>query len=107
MNTASLRSPLVRRVIEAINKENFDEFMELFAPDATVVDESTYVGYDAIAAWARRETFGVHVRFHVARERNEKGTILDGNVESVGGYSGPATFTFTVKGNRIERLVIE
>jgi hypothetical protein len=107
MNTASLRSPLVCRAIEAINQENFDEFLELFALDATVVDKSTYVGYDAIAAWARRETFGVHVRFHVARERNEKGTIVEGSVESVGGYSGPATFTFTVQGNTIERLVIE
>jgi hypothetical protein len=107
MNTASLRSPLVRRLIEAINKEQFDEFMELFAPDATVVDESTYVGYDAIAAWARRETFGVHVRFLVVRARNEKGTVIEGNVESVGGYSGSATFSFTVKGERIERLVIE
>ena len=107
MNTASLRSPLVRRAIEAINKEHFDEFMELFAPDATVVDESSYVGYDAIAAWARRETFGAHVRFHLARERNEKGTILEGNVVSIGGYSGPATFTFTIQGDRIERLVIE
>lgn len=107
MNTASLRSPLVRRAIEAINTGNFDEFMELFAPDATVVDESTYVGYDAIAAWAQRETFGVHVRFYVARERNEKGTIVEGNVESVGGYSGPAMFSFTVKGDRIEQLVIK
>jgi hypothetical protein len=81
--------------------------MQLFAPDATVVDESMYVGYDAIAAWARRETFGVHVRFQVARERNEKGTIVEGSVESVGGYSGPATFSFTIQGDRIERLSIE
>jgi transposase len=29
MNTASLRSPVVRRAIEAINQENFDEFMKL------------------------------------------------------------------------------
>jgi hypothetical protein len=53
MNTASLRSPMVRRAIEAINTGNFDEFMALFTPDATVVDESTYVGHDAMLGLAR------------------------------------------------------
>lgn len=107
MNTASLRSPLVRRAVEAINQGNLDDFLALFAPGATVVDVYTYVGHEAIAAWAQRETFGVHVRFHVTHERNETGTIVEGNVESKGGYSGPATFYFAIDGERIERLVID
>lgn len=107
MNGASLRSPLVRRAIEAINQGNLDDFMALFAPDATVVDVSTYSGHEAIRDWAQRETFHVQVRFHVAREKNEEGTIVEGNVQSVGGYSGPATFSFTLDGDRIQRLVIE
>jgi hypothetical protein len=37
----------------------------------------------------------------------EEGTIVEGNVQSVGGYSGPATFSFTLDGDRIQRLVIE
>jgi hypothetical protein len=107
MKEASLRSPLVRRAIEAINQGDLDEFLALFAPNATVVDEATYSGHEAIRAWAQRETFHVQVRFHVAREKNEEGTIVEGNVQSVGGYSGPATFSFTVEGDRIQRLVIE
>jgi hypothetical protein len=107
MNRASMRSPLVRRAIEAINQGNLDDFMALFAPDATVVDVSTYSGLEAIRAWAQRETFNVQVRFHVVREKNEEGTIVEGNVQSVGGYSGPATFSFTLDGDRIQRLVIE
>ncbi len=107
MKEASLRSPLVRRAIEAINQGNLDEFLALFAPDAIVVDVSTYSGYEAIRTWAQRETFNVQVRFHVAREKNEEGTIVEGNVQSVGGYSGPATFSFTVHGDRIQRLIIE
>ena len=107
MNGASMRSPLVRRAIEAINQGNLDDFMALFAPDATVVDVSTYSGHEAIRAWAQRETFNVQVRFHVAREKNEEGTIVEGNVQSVGGYSGPATFSFTLDGDHIQRLVIE
>ncbi len=107
MNTASMRSPLVRRAIEAINQGNLDDFMALFGPSAIVVDVSTYSGHEAIRAWAQRETFSVQVRFHVAREKNEEGTIVEGNVQSIGGYSGPATFSFTLDGDRIQRLVIE
>ena len=107
MKEASLRSPLVRRAIETINQGNLDGFMALFAPDATVIDEATYRGHEAIRDWAQRETFHVQVRFHVGREKNEKGTIVEGHVQSVGGYSGPATFSFTVDSDRIQRLVIE
>ena len=102
-----MRSPLVRRAVEAINEGKLDDFMALFAPDATIVDVSTYSGHEAIRAWAQRETFNVGVRFHVAREKNEEGTIVEGNVQSVGGYSGTATFSFTLHDNRIQRLVIE
>lgn len=107
MDTASLRSPLVRRTIEAINQGKLDDFMALFAPDATIVDVSTYRGHHEIRAWAQRETFGVHVRFQLKREKNAEGTIIEGHVQSVGGYNGPATFSFTLRGNTIERLVIE
>jgi hypothetical protein len=103
----SMRSPLVRRAIEAINQGNLADSMALFPPDATVVDVSTYSGHEAIRAWAQRETFNVQVRFYVAREKNEEGTIVEGNVQSVGGYSRPATFSFTLDGDRIQRLVIE
>jgi len=84
MNEASLRSPLVRRAIEAINQGNLNDFMSLFARDATVVDVSTYSGHEAIRAWAQRETFNVKVRFQVAREKNDEGTSVEGNVQSVG-----------------------
>ena len=107
MKEASLRSPLVRRAIEAINQGDLDGFLALFAPDATVVDEATYRGREAIRAWAQRETFHVQVHFHVEREKNEEGTIVEGSVQSVGGYSGPATFSFVVDGDHIQRLVIE
>jgi hypothetical protein len=106
MKTASLHSPLVRRTIEAINQEKLDDFMALFAPDATVVDVSTYTGHQKIRQWAQRETFNVHVRFQLEREKNTEGTIVEGHVQSVGGYNGPATFSFTLRGDMIERLVI-
>src|SRR5689334_19107689 len=99
MDTASLRSPLVRRAIEAINQGNLDDFMALFAHDATLVDVSTYVGLQKIRDWAQRETFGVSVRFELEREKDAEGTIVEGHVRSHGGYNGPATFSFFLKGD--------
>jgi len=78
MNEATLRSPLVRRAIEAINQGHLDDFLALFAPDATVVDVSTYSGHEAIRAWAQRETFNVQVRFQAVREKNEEGPSWKG-----------------------------
>lgn len=107
MKRASMRSPLVRRPIVAINQGNLEDFMVLFAPSATVVDVSTYSGREAIRAWAQRETCNVQVHFHVVREKSEEGAIVEGNVHSVCGYAGHATYSFTLEGDRIQRFVIE
>ena len=61
MNTASLHSPTVRKMIETLNGGQLDDFMALFTPDATVIDGPTYQGYKAIRAWAERENIGVHM----------------------------------------------
>jgi SnoaL-like domain len=106
MNVASLHSPLARRVIEAINEGRLDDFLALFVADATVVDGATYHGYEAIREWAQRETFGVKMHIDVVRERNAEGTAVEVTATSSGGYSGPGTFTFTMRGDLIERLVI-
>ena len=106
MNTASLRSPTVRRTVELINQEKLDDFMALFALDATLVDVLTYYGHQEIREWAQRETFGTHLRFQVERETNAEGTIIEGEVRSVGGYNGPARFTFTLGGELIVQLMI-
>jgi SnoaL-like domain len=106
MDVASLHSPLVRRTIETINEERLDEFLALFARDATVVDGTTYHGSEAIRAWAERETFGVQMHIDVVQEKNTEGTAVEVNVTSTGGYSGPGTFFFTIREGLIERLVI-
>lgn len=38
MKVASLHSPLVRQAIETINQGWLEDFLALFAPDATAVD---------------------------------------------------------------------
>ena len=106
MNVASLHSPLVRQAIETINEGRLDEFLALFARDATVVDEATYQGSEAIRAWAERETFGVQMHIDVVQEKNTEGTAVEVNATSTGGYSGPGTFFFSIRGGLIERFVI-
>jgi hypothetical protein len=106
MDVGSLRSRLVRRTIETINADRLDNFMALFARDATVVDGATYHGSEAIRTWAQRETFGVKMHIDVVREKSPAGTMVEVNVASTGGYSGPSTFSFTILGALIGRLVI-
>ena len=106
MDVASLHAPLVRRTIETINAGRLDEFMALFAREATVVDGPTYHGHAAIRTWAQRETFGVQMHIDVIHEKNAEGTAVAVNVTSTGGYSGPGTFSFSIGGGLIERWVI-
>jgi len=86
MDVASLHSPLVRRAIETINEGRLDEFLTLFARDATVVDGATYQGSEAIRSWAERETFGVQMHIDVVQEKNTEGTAVEVNATSTGGY---------------------
>ena len=106
MDVGSLHSPLVRQVIEMINEGRLDDFLALFARDATIVDGTTYRGSETIRAWAERETFGVRMHINVVREKNPDGTTVEVNVISTGGYSGPGTFFFTIRRGLIERFVI-
>lgn len=106
MDISSLHSPLVRRLVKAINEGRLDDFMVLFARDATVVDVDTYQGHEAIREWAQRENFGVHMHIEVVQEKNTEGTTIDVNARSTGGYSGPGTFSITIREGQIERLAI-
>jgi len=92
--------------IESINERRLDDFLALFARDATIVDGPTYRGAEAIRAWAQRETFGVQMHIDVVREKNNEGTEVEVEATSTGGYSGPGTFSFAIRGGRITRLEI-
>lgn len=107
MLSSSFHSPVVERTIAALNQGSLDDFLAQFAPDAEVIDGSTYKGHQAISTWVKRENFNVHLHFQVEQEKNAEGIILQGHVRSHGGYNGPATFTFTLDNGLIQRLRIE
>jgi hypothetical protein len=106
MDSASLHSPVVRQAIEALNTGRLEDFLALFTPDAVVVDSATYADAASIRAWAQRENFSVHMHIDVVRELDASGTSLEITASSKGGYNGSGTFTFTLLGDQIARLVI-
>lgn len=106
MDVASLRSPVVRQAIEALNDGRQEDFLALFTPDAVVEDSGDYADAASIQAWAERENFKVYMRISVGRELDAAGTTLEVTAASHGGYNGPGTFTFTLRGDQIARLVI-
>lgn len=107
MDVASLHAPVVRQAIEALNAGQLEDFLALFAPNATVVNGETYADAAVIRAWAQRENFAVHMHIDVVRELDVSGTALEITASSKGGYNGPGTFTFTLRGDQIVRLVIQ
>src|SRR5215468_6616324 len=106
MDVASLHAPVVRRFIEALNDGRQEDFLALFTPNAVVVDSATYADAAAIRDWAERENFSVHMQMSVVRELDVSGHVLEISAASHGGYSGPGTLSVTLRGDRIERLVI-
>ena len=94
------------QTIEAINEGRLDDFLALFARDATAVDGPKYHGSEAIRAWAQRETFGVQMHVNVVQEKNAEGTVVEVDATSTGGYSGPGTLFFSIRKGLIERLEI-
>ena len=106
MDVASLRSPVVRQAIEALNGGRQEDFLALFTPDAVVEDSATYADAASIRAWAERENFKAHMHISVRRELDAAGTSLEIKAASHGGYNGPGTFTFTLQGDKIAQLVI-
>jgi hypothetical protein len=42
----------------------------------------------------------------VVQEKNTEGTVVEVKVTSTGGFSGPGTFSFTIRRGLIERFVI-
>ena len=48
----------------------------------------------------------MQMHIDVVQEKNTEGTVIEVNATSTGGYSGPGTFFFTIRGGLIEHLVI-
>lgn len=97
----------VRRLIDATNAGDMDAFVAGFTADGVVDDWGReFAGPEAIRGWSDRESIGKHQTFEVDECRVDGDTVT--LVVQVGGdgFTGPSTFTFTVDGDRVSRMVI-
>jgi hypothetical protein len=104
--TPSLPQP-VERLLKAANDHDSAAFLASFSEDGVVDDWGReFAGAEAIEGWSEQEFIGVDVTLDV----NEVSTDGDDTTVSaeVGGrgFNGPSHFTFTVRGDLVERMTI-
>jgi hypothetical protein len=112
MNTSRLPAA-VAGYIAATNAFDIDALMTTFSEDALVNDHrNEFVGQAAIRSWAEREIIGDRVTLRItgATVRDTSAaitTVVDGRFDKTG-LPDPLvlTFYFTLRGDRIEQLVI-
>lgn len=106
MNTRAL-PVIVRRVLDAANAGQSDEFLACFAAEGAVNDWGrVFRGYEAIRAWSDAEFIGVQVTlaltgFTVHGDGVTIAAVVGGN-----GFNGPSHFSFTLVGERIAMMRI-
>ena len=110
--SAKLPAP-ISAYVRATNDHDLDAFLASFSEDALVNDvQREFWGKAAIAKWAEREIFGAKVTMEVVNAVDHYGDLivtakLDGNYDK-SGLPDPLilTFYFTLRGNKITKLII-
>jgi hypothetical protein len=99
---------VVLAAIGAANAHDTDEFLDVIAPDATVEHGGrAYAGVEQIRAWSDRQFIGRKVQLtdlwctSIGQEHAIAAQV-GGN-----GFTGPATFTFTVANDLVSRMRID
>src|SRR6187200_1321595 len=98
--------PAIRRMIDATNSGDDAAFLDAFADDAVLDDWArTFTGRDEIAGWNERENIGVKSHIETTSVEPDGDAIRVGVAVSGEGYNGGGAMTFTLRGDRIARMV--
>ena len=109
--SSTLPAP-VQGYIAASNAFDGDALIAWFADDALVNDRREFWGKDAIRAWLDREIIGDKVTTNPTATAEHYGEVIvhavtDGDYDKTGlPYPLVLTYYFTVRGDRIVRLII-
>jgi hypothetical protein len=109
--SSTLPAP-VQGYIDASNAFDGDALIAWFADDALVNDRREFWGKDAIRAWLDREIIGDKVTTNPTATAEHYGEVIvhavtDGEYDKTGlPYPLILTYYFTVRGDRIVRLII-
>jgi hypothetical protein len=97
----------IRRMFDATNRGDSEDFLDAFADGATLDDWGrTFTGREAIAGWNARENIGVNSHLEATGVEQEGDEIRVGVAVTGGGYNGGGSMTFTLDGDRIATMVI-
>jgi ketosteroid isomerase-like protein len=100
-------SPPIRAMVEATNRGDSRAFLDAFADDAVLDDWGrTFTGRAEIAVWNERENIGVKSHIEPTSVEPDGDAIRVGVAVSGDGYNGGGAMTFTLRGDRIARMVI-
>jgi ketosteroid isomerase-like protein len=94
---------------DAKNRQDIAAMIELFTPDAVVLDEGTERhGRDEIFAWMERTTKALAVQSEITAAREESGRMIVTAIVSGNFAASPVTldYAFTLAGGLIARLEI-
>lgn len=104
--TASLPEP-VRDSIDATNRGDLPAFLGTFTSDGSVDDWGrVFRGAAEITGWSDNEYIGKNVSLDVTSVSADGADVVV--IATVGGdgFNGPSTFTYTVDGDRVSRMMI-
>lgn len=94
---------------EAKNRQDLDAIIDMFAPDAIVLDEGSELqGHEEIYRWMERTAKKLAVQSEVIAARQEDGRIIVTAIVSGDFKGSPVTlgYAFTLKDGKIARLEI-
>ncbi|GAA1480955.1 hypothetical protein GCM10009624_13950 [Gordonia sinesedis] len=104
--TAPLPEP-VRTSIDATNRGDLSAFLGTFTPDGSVDDWGrVFRGEAKITEWSNNEYIGKNVSLDVTSVSADGDDVVV--IATVGGdgFNGPSTFTYTLDGDRVSRMMI-
>jgi hypothetical protein len=104
--TPSLPQP-VARLLDAANAHDTEAFLAGFTEDGVVDDWGReFAGAGAIRGWSDTEFIGVDVTLAVHEVTSSGDDTTVGADVGGRGFNGPSHFTFSVRGDLVERMTI-
>lgn len=101
--------PAIRAFVDSTNAGDSDAFVAAFTEDAFLSDWGReFVGHEGVAEWDRTDNIGKRSHFDLLAVKPGVGDqqFVATVVVSGDGFTGTSDLDFTVRGDRVTRLVI-
>jgi hypothetical protein len=97
----------IRRMIDATNAGDSDAFVDAFTDDAYLEDwGKAFTGHEGVRSWDSTDNIGRRSHFEAAGVEQEGDEWVVSLVVTGGGFNGTSDFRFSLRDDRIARMVI-